>query len=67
MVEPSGGPSRKVLLSLYWALQGNLLSWCYLQLKGGASTASELAKAILTECKTTHNYTQLHTHSLLPL
>ncbi|XP_031428595.1 zinc finger ZZ-type and EF-hand domain-containing protein 1, partial [Clupea harengus] len=49
MVEPSGGPSRKVLLSLYWALQGNLLSWCYLQLKGGASTASELAKAILTE------------------
>ncbi|XP_076130954.1 zinc finger ZZ-type and EF-hand domain-containing protein 1 isoform X1 [Alosa pseudoharengus] len=49
MVEPSGGPSRKVLLSLYWALQGNLLSWCYLQLKAGPSTASELAKAILTE------------------
>ncbi|XP_063059602.1 zinc finger ZZ-type and EF-hand domain-containing protein 1 [Engraulis encrasicolus] len=49
MVEQSKGPSRKVLLSLYWALQGNLLSWCYLQLKGGQPTACELAKAILTE------------------
>ncbi|KAL2094997.1 hypothetical protein ACEWY4_009716 [Coilia grayii] len=49
MVEQSRGPSRKVLLSLYWALQGNLLSWCYLQLKGGTPTACELAKAILTE------------------
>uniref|UniRef100_A0AAZ3PWD1 Zinc finger ZZ-type and EF-hand domain containing 1 n=1 Tax=Oncorhynchus tshawytscha TaxID=74940 RepID=A0AAZ3PWD1_ONCTS len=39
MVDVSGGASRKVLLSLFWALQGSLLSWCYLQLKGGARDA----------------------------
>ncbi|XP_076867897.1 LOW QUALITY PROTEIN: zinc finger ZZ-type and EF-hand domain-containing protein 1 [Brachyhypopomus gauderio] len=47
MVDSSGGPSRKVLLSLFWALQGSLLSWCFLQLKGSASTATELARGIL--------------------
>ncbi|XP_070699308.1 zinc finger ZZ-type and EF-hand domain-containing protein 1 [Pempheris klunzingeri] len=49
MVDESGGASRTVLLSLFWALQGSLLSWCYLQLKGGASTAiaMELARDIL--------------------
>uniref|UniRef100_A0A8C5GIX1 Zinc finger, ZZ-type with EF hand domain 1 n=1 Tax=Gouania willdenowi TaxID=441366 RepID=A0A8C5GIX1_GOUWI len=49
MVDESGGASRMVLLSLFWALQGSLLSWCYLQLKGGASTAvaMELARQIL--------------------
>ncbi|XP_077361813.1 zinc finger ZZ-type and EF-hand domain-containing protein 1 [Festucalex cinctus] len=50
MSECSGGPSRQtVLLSLFWALQGSLLSWCYLQLKGATSTAvtMELARVIL--------------------
>ncbi|XP_057676700.1 zinc finger ZZ-type and EF-hand domain-containing protein 1 isoform X1 [Corythoichthys intestinalis] len=50
MAESSGGLSRQtVLLSLFWALQGSLLSWCYLQLKGGTSTAvtMELARVIL--------------------
>ncbi|XP_028276707.1 zinc finger ZZ-type and EF-hand domain-containing protein 1 [Parambassis ranga] len=49
MVDGSSGASRTVLLSLFWALQGSLLSWCYLQLKGGASTAvaMELARDIL--------------------
>ncbi|XP_053187523.1 zinc finger ZZ-type and EF-hand domain-containing protein 1 isoform X2 [Scomber japonicus] len=49
MVDESGGASRTVLLSLFWALQGSLLSWCYLQLKGGASTpiAMDLARDIL--------------------
>uniref|UniRef100_A0A3B4V2H1 Zinc finger ZZ-type and EF-hand domain containing 1 n=1 Tax=Seriola dumerili TaxID=41447 RepID=A0A3B4V2H1_SERDU len=49
MVNESSGASRTVLLSLFWALQGSLVSWCYLQLKGGASTAvaMELARDIL--------------------
>uniref|UniRef100_A0A3Q4AS62 Uncharacterized protein n=1 Tax=Mola mola TaxID=94237 RepID=A0A3Q4AS62_MOLML len=49
MVDGSGGASRTVLLSLFWALQGSLLSWCYLQLKGGTSTAisMDLARDIL--------------------
>ncbi|XP_056141323.1 zinc finger ZZ-type and EF-hand domain-containing protein 1 isoform X2 [Lampris incognitus] len=48
MVDASGGASRAVLLCLFWALQGSLLSWSYLQLKGGASTnAAELARDIL--------------------
>ncbi|KAM9728084.1 zinc finger ZZ-type and EF-hand domain-containing protein 1 [Menidia menidia] len=49
MVDENSGASRTVLLSLFWALQGSLLSWCYLQLKGGASTsvALELAREIL--------------------
>ncbi|KAM9386110.1 zinc finger ZZ-type and EF-hand domain-containing protein 1 [Pholidichthys leucotaenia] len=49
MVDEGGGASRTVLLSLFWALQGSLLSWCYLQLKGGTSTAvcMDLARDIL--------------------
>uniref|UniRef100_A0A3B5B598 Zinc finger ZZ-type and EF-hand domain containing 1 n=1 Tax=Stegastes partitus TaxID=144197 RepID=A0A3B5B598_9TELE len=49
MVDESSGASRTVLLSLFWALQGSLLSWCYLQLKGGSSTdvAMALARDIL--------------------
>uniref|UniRef100_H3CSZ8 Zinc finger ZZ-type and EF-hand domain containing 1 n=1 Tax=Tetraodon nigroviridis TaxID=99883 RepID=H3CSZ8_TETNG len=51
MVDGSGGASRTVLLSLFWALQGSLLSWCYLQLKGTSSTAvtMDLARAILVK------------------
>ncbi|XP_049325560.1 zinc finger ZZ-type and EF-hand domain-containing protein 1 [Astyanax mexicanus] len=47
MVDSGGRSSRKDLLSLFWALQGSLLSWCFLQLKGGATTATELARDIL--------------------
>uniref|UniRef100_A0A3Q3B408 Zinc finger, ZZ-type with EF hand domain 1 n=1 Tax=Kryptolebias marmoratus TaxID=37003 RepID=A0A3Q3B408_KRYMA len=49
MMDESSGASRNVLLSLFWALQGSLLFWCYLQLKGGTATpaALELARDIL--------------------
>ncbi|XP_068457200.1 zinc finger ZZ-type and EF-hand domain-containing protein 1 [Clinocottus analis] len=50
MADENSGASRTVLLSLFWALQGSLVSWCYLQLKvGGASStiAMELARDIL--------------------
>ncbi|XP_061104197.1 zinc finger ZZ-type and EF-hand domain-containing protein 1 isoform X3 [Conger conger] len=47
MVDASGGQCRKVLLSLFWALQGSLLSWCYLQLKAGTPIAADLARDIL--------------------
>lgn len=54
IVDASGGQSRKVLLSLFWALQGSLLSWCYLQLKAGIPTASDLARDILLKCEYPH-------------
>uniref|UniRef100_A0A8C5D009 Zinc finger ZZ-type and EF-hand domain containing 1 n=1 Tax=Gadus morhua TaxID=8049 RepID=A0A8C5D009_GADMO len=46
----SGGPSRTVLLSLFWALQGSLLSWCYLQLKADTSgMGAQLARDIVVK------------------
>lgn len=53
MVDGSDRASRTVLLSLFWALQGSLLTWCYLQLKGGSPTAvnMDLARDILAKCK----------------
>ncbi|MGH0147958.1 UNVERIFIED_CONTAM: hypothetical protein FKN15_038286 [Acipenser sinensis] len=33
--------------------RGNLLSWCYLQLKGGSPIAASLAKEILVKCRFT--------------
>lgn len=53
MADEVSGAGRTVLLSLFWALQGSLLSWCYLQLKGGAATATamELARDILVKCE----------------
>lgn len=53
MANESSGASRTVLLSLFWALQASLISWCYLQLKGGAFTAvaTELARDILLKCE----------------
>ncbi|CAL1573897.1 unnamed protein product [Knipowitschia caucasica] len=49
MADESGSDSRAVLLSLFWALQGSLLSWCYLQLKGIVSSPDtmDLAREIL--------------------
>lgn len=57
MADESGGGSRTVLLSLFWALQGSMLSWCYLQLKGIASTpvAMDLAREILIKCENYRN------------
>ncbi|KAJ0004268.1 hypothetical protein NQD34_010482 [Periophthalmus magnuspinnatus] len=49
MTDESGSGSRTVMLSLFWALQGSMLSWCYLQLKGIASTpiTMDLSREIL--------------------
>uniref|UniRef100_A0A8C1N781 Zinc finger, ZZ-type with EF hand domain 1 n=1 Tax=Cyprinus carpio TaxID=7962 RepID=A0A8C1N781_CYPCA len=47
MLDSRGGSIWKVLLSLFWALQGSLLSWCFLQLKGGTATSADLAREIL--------------------
>ncbi|XP_056603284.1 zinc finger ZZ-type and EF-hand domain-containing protein 1 isoform X1 [Triplophysa dalaica] len=47
MQESRKGSIWRVLLSLFWALQGSLLSWCFLQIKGGTSTSAELAREIL--------------------
>ncbi|XP_051521202.1 zinc finger ZZ-type and EF-hand domain-containing protein 1-like isoform X3 [Myxocyprinus asiaticus] len=47
MLDLSGGSIWRVLLSLFWALQGSLLSWCFLQLKGGTATSAKLAREIL--------------------
>ncbi|XP_058020399.1 zinc finger ZZ-type and EF-hand domain-containing protein 1 [Ahaetulla prasina] len=38
-----------VLSSLFWSVQGSLLSWCYLQLKGSDAASKRLAKEILTK------------------
>lgn len=49
MADESSCGSRAVMLSLFWALQGSMLSWCYLQLKGITSTpaTTDLAQEIL--------------------
>ncbi|XP_072302754.1 zinc finger ZZ-type and EF-hand domain-containing protein 1 isoform X2 [Eucyclogobius newberryi] len=49
MADESGSSSRTVMLSLFWALQGSMLSWCYLQLKGIAYSpvTMDLAREIL--------------------
>uniref|UniRef100_A0A671K948 Zinc finger ZZ-type and EF-hand domain-containing protein 1-like n=1 Tax=Sinocyclocheilus anshuiensis TaxID=1608454 RepID=A0A671K948_9TELE len=47
MLDSRGGSIWRVLLSLFWALQGSLLSWCFLQLKGGTATSADLAREIL--------------------
>ncbi|KAM9525586.1 zinc finger ZZ-type and EF-hand domain-containing protein 1 isoform 2-T2 [Guaruba guarouba] len=39
--------SGTVLSSLFWSVQGSLLSWCYLQLKGSDNSAKDLAVEIL--------------------
>lgn len=51
MQASSKGSIWRVLLSLFWALQGSLLSWCFLQIKGGTSTSAELAREILLKCE----------------
>ncbi|XP_067328154.1 zinc finger ZZ-type and EF-hand domain-containing protein 1 [Anolis sagrei] len=38
-----------VLSSLFWSVQGSLLSWCYLQLKGSEAAPKKLAADVLTK------------------
>uniref|UniRef100_A0A6J0V4H1 Zinc finger ZZ-type and EF-hand domain-containing protein 1 isoform X1 n=1 Tax=Pogona vitticeps TaxID=103695 RepID=A0A6J0V4H1_9SAUR len=38
-----------VLSTLFWSVQGSLLSWCYLQLKGSDAAARKLAAEVLTK------------------
>ncbi|XP_015736084.1 zinc finger ZZ-type and EF-hand domain-containing protein 1 isoform X1 [Coturnix japonica] len=47
MLDVAQQESGTVLSSLFWSVQGSLLSWCYLQLKGSDSTAKDLAVEIL--------------------
>lgn len=54
MVDGSDRASRTVLLSLFWALQGSLLTWCYLQLKVGSPSSAvsmDLARDVLAKCE----------------
>lgn len=40
-----------VLFSLFWSVQGSLLSWCYLQLKSTDPGAKELAIDLIEKCE----------------
>ncbi|XP_062887585.1 zinc finger ZZ-type and EF-hand domain-containing protein 1 isoform X3 [Mobula hypostoma] len=50
----SFGKNEAVLVNLLWALQGHLLSWCYLQLKGSDVLSVQRASEIL------RNYVERH-------
>ncbi|KAM5273501.1 zinc finger ZZ-type and EF-hand domain-containing protein 1 [Ctenodactylus gundi] len=43
MLSGAQGEASSVLFSLFWSVQGSLLSWCYLQLKSTDSGAKDLA------------------------
>ncbi|XP_037350281.1 zinc finger ZZ-type and EF-hand domain-containing protein 1 isoform X1 [Talpa occidentalis] len=43
MLNGAKGEIGSVLFSLFWSVQGSLLSWCYLQLKSTDSGAKDLA------------------------
>ncbi|KAK2506642.1 hypothetical protein MC885_001067, partial [Smutsia gigantea] len=43
MLRGAQGEVGPVLFSLFWSVQGSLLSWCYLQLKSTDSAAKDLA------------------------
>ncbi|NXY62540.1 ZZEF1 protein, partial [Callaeas wilsoni] len=47
MLDVAQQESGTVLSSLFWSVQGSLLSWCYLQLKGTDNSAKDLAVEIL--------------------
>nr|XP_033777379.1 zinc finger ZZ-type and EF-hand domain-containing protein 1 isoform X2 [Geotrypetes seraphini] len=49
MRDATPGECSSVLSSLFWAIQGSLLSWCFLQLKGSDPVAQRLARAILVK------------------
>ncbi|KAK2110625.1 Zinc finger ZZ-type and EF-hand domain-containing protein 1 [Saguinus oedipus] len=43
MLSGAPGEAGSVLFSLFWSVQGSLLSWCYLQLKSTDSGAKDIA------------------------
>ncbi|XP_061868119.1 zinc finger ZZ-type and EF-hand domain-containing protein 1 isoform X3 [Colius striatus] len=47
MLDVAQQESGTVLSSLFWSVQGSLLSWCYLQLKGSDDSDKDLAVEIL--------------------
>ncbi|XP_023509054.2 zinc finger ZZ-type and EF-hand domain-containing protein 1 isoform X1 [Equus caballus] len=47
MLDGAQGEVHSVLFSLFWSVQGSLLSWCYLQLKSTDSGAKDLAVDLL--------------------
>nr|XP_045015573.1 zinc finger ZZ-type and EF-hand domain-containing protein 1 isoform X2 [Jaculus jaculus] len=47
MLSGAHGEVGSVLFSLFWSVQGSLLSWCYLQLKSTDSAAKELATDLI--------------------
>lgn len=51
MLDVAQQESGTVLSSLFWSVQGSLLSWCYLQLKSSDNSAKDLAVEILKNCK----------------
>ncbi|XP_069741096.1 zinc finger ZZ-type and EF-hand domain-containing protein 1 isoform X2 [Narcine bancroftii] len=57
VVNNSFGNNEAVLVNLLWALQGHLLSWCYLQLKGSDVSSVQHAREILL------NYVKHHISS----
>lgn len=51
MLSGARGEAGSVLFSLFWSVQGSLLSWCYLQLKSSDSAAKELAVDLMEKCE----------------
>uniref|UniRef100_A0A7M4EG06 Zinc finger ZZ-type and EF-hand domain containing 1 n=1 Tax=Crocodylus porosus TaxID=8502 RepID=A0A7M4EG06_CROPO len=49
MLDIAQQESGTVLSSLFWSVQGSLLSWCYLQLKGSDKALKNLAVEILSK------------------
>ncbi|XP_062031240.1 zinc finger ZZ-type and EF-hand domain-containing protein 1 isoform X1 [Lepus europaeus] len=47
MLHGAQGEAGSVLFSLFWSVQGSLLSWCYLQLKSTDSAAKDLAADLI--------------------
>ncbi|XP_033924712.1 zinc finger ZZ-type and EF-hand domain-containing protein 1 [Melopsittacus undulatus] len=47
MLDVAQQESGTVMSFLFWSVQGSLLSWCYLQLKGSDNSAKDLAGEIL--------------------
>ncbi|KAJ8783813.1 hypothetical protein J1605_008856 [Eschrichtius robustus] len=51
MVDGAQGEVGSVLFSLFWSVQGSLLSWCYLQLKSTDSGAKDLAADLIEKSR----------------
>lgn len=49
-----------MLFSLFWAVQGSLLSWCHLQLRSTDSAAREVAADLLDQCECWYLTSQGH-------